>query len=133
MLTKRQTLWALPLLILLFCALSFAGYALEEWVQADMTELLPVLVVAFILNILALIFIGFSVFVSLGTLLVFNASGPQFWRQIGNPFYYLLWRELQEATLQVELETDLGGAESQTAAEAGTLSPPATPVFPQSR
>lgn len=109
MLTKRQTLWALPLLISLFCALSLAGYLLEEWVQGDMSKLLPVLVVAFILNVLALIFIGFSIFVSFGTLLVFNASGPQFWRQIGNPFYYLLWRELQEATLQVELESDLGG------------------------
>lgn len=122
MLTKRQTLWALPLLILLFCALSFAGYALEEWVQTDTTKLLPLLGLAFILNILAFIFIGFSVFVSFGTLLMFNASGPQIWRQIGSPFYHLLWRELQEATRRVELESDLGGTETQTPAEAGTLS-----------
>lgn len=130
MLTKRQTLWALPLLILIFCALAFAGYVLEERVHADMSKLLPVLVVAFILNILALIFISFSIFVSFGTLLIFNASGPQSWRQIGNPFYYLLWRELQEATLQVELESDLGGAETQAPAEGGTLSPRGSIVCP---
>lgn len=133
MLTKRQTLWALPLLISLFCALSFAGYVLEEWVQADMTKLLPVLVVAFILNILVLIFIGFSVFISFGTLLMFNASGPQIWRQIGNPFYYLLWRELQEATRRVELESDLACADAQRFPEADNLSPRANPVSNQSR
>ena len=125
MLTKRQTLWALPLLILLFCALSLAGYVLEEWVQTDMTKLLPVLVVAFVLNILVLIFIGFSVFVSFGTLLMFNASGPQLWRQVGNPFYYLLWTELQEATLRLELELDLEEADLKRRAATDNLSPPA--------
>lgn len=100
MLTKRQTLWALPILIATFAALCLTGYALEKGLSIKSDGLTAVVGAALVANLFALIFIVFSIFMSFGTALVFNASSPDFWQRTGNPFYYLLWRELREATGQ---------------------------------
>lgn len=98
MLTKRQTLWALPILIATFAALCLMGYAFEEWLSIRNDRLTAVVGTALVANLFALIFVMFSIFVSFGTALIFNAASPDFWQRTGNPFYYLLWRELREAT-----------------------------------
>lgn len=99
MLTKKQTLWAFPLLIVTFVTLCLVGYLSEEHFgrNAGLTALLAPVMIA---NIFAFVFICFSIFLSLGTALIFNAASPEFWEKTGNPFYYLVWKELQDATTQ---------------------------------
>ena len=98
MLTKRQTFWAVPVLILSFAALCLLGYVSEVILLGQNAAVTALLLPALLVNILALLFVFFSIFASLGTALIFNASSPQWWEATGNPFYYLLWKELQEAT-----------------------------------
>ncbi|WP_142778729.1 transposase [Agrobacterium sp. T29] len=98
MLTKKQTLWALPILIATFAALCLTGYVFEERLSIRSDGLTVVIGGALVANLCALIFVIFSIFVSFGTALIFNASSPDFWQSTGNPFYHLLWRELQKAT-----------------------------------
>ncbi|NKN39558.1 hypothetical protein HFC70_24735 [Agrobacterium sp. a22-2] len=99
MLTKKQTLWAFPVLIVTFATLCLVGYISEEHFgrNAGLTALLVPVLIA---NIFAFVFICFSIFLSLGTALIFNTSSPEFWEKMGNPFYYLVWKELQEVTTQ---------------------------------
>lgn len=98
MLTKRQTFWAVPILLLSFAALCLLGYVFEVVFEQEDGAVGALLVSALMANTFALIFVFFSIFASLGTALLFNASSPQWWETTGNPFYYLLWKELQEAT-----------------------------------
>jgi hypothetical protein len=98
MLTKSQTLWALPILIAIFAALSFVGYASEQWFSIRNGGLTAVIGTALVANLLALVFVLLSIFLSFGTALIFNAASPETWQRIGNPFHYLLWRELRETT-----------------------------------
>lgn len=98
MLTKKQTLWALPVLIATFAALCLTGYAFEEGLSIRSDALTALVGAALVANLFGLIFVIFSIFVSFGTALIFNASSPEFWLKTGTPFYYLLWRELQEVT-----------------------------------
>jgi hypothetical protein len=98
MLTKRQTLWALPILVATLAGLCLTGSAFEERLSIANSGLTTLVGTAFVANVLALAFIVFSIFASLGTALVLNASSPDFWEKTGNPFCYLLWSELQEAT-----------------------------------
>ena len=100
MLTKRQTLWALPTLVATFAALCMVGYASDEWLSIRNGGLIAVVGTALVVNFFALIFVMFSIFVSFGTALIFNAASPDLWQRTGNPFYYLLWRALREATTQ---------------------------------
>ncbi|PDT50056.1 MULTISPECIES: hypothetical protein [Sinorhizobium] len=98
MLTKKQMLWAAPILILTFAALWLSGAVAQEMIPGKNVAITALLATAFIANVFALIFIFFSIFLSFGSALLFNASGPEYWEKTGNPFYYLLWKELQEAT-----------------------------------
>lgn len=98
MLTKKQTLWAMPILITSFAALCLMGYVFEVWLAIKNSGLIALLGIALIANMFAVIYIFFSIFLSFGTALIFNAASPYAWEKTGNPFYYLLWRELQEAT-----------------------------------
>ncbi|MFK0273290.1 hypothetical protein ACIQUG_06425 [Ensifer sp. NPDC090286] len=98
MLTKRQTLWALPILVATLAGLCLTGYVSEEWLSIANSGLTALVGTALVANVLALAFIVFSIFASLVTALIFNASSPDFWEKTGNPLYYLLWSELQEAT-----------------------------------
>lgn len=104
MLTKKQTLWALPILIATFVALCLAGYAFEEWLAIENDGLTVLIVIAMIANLFAMIFIVFSIFLSVGTAFVFNASSPDVRQKTGNPFYHLLWAELQETTNKTSVE-----------------------------
>jgi hypothetical protein len=101
-LTKKQTLWALPILIASFAALCATGYMSEEWFLIKNDGLTALVIIAMIANLFALVFVSFSIFLSGVTTLLFNASSPDFWQKTSNPFYYLLWSELQEATTKNE-------------------------------
>lgn len=98
MLTKRQTLWAAPILVISFGVLCLIGYVSEEFILGKNAGVTAVVALALVANVFSLIFIFFSIFLSFGTALIFNASDPEWWERTGNPFYSLLWKELQEAT-----------------------------------
>lgn len=98
MLTKKQTLWALPILIAIFAALCLAGYAFEEWLSIRNGGLTAVIGTAMVATLFSTIFIIISIFASFGSALIFNAASPELWQRTGSPFHYLLWRELRETT-----------------------------------
>lgn len=105
MLTKRQTLLAIPILLASLVTTWFLGYALQEWfsVKIGIIVLIGCLLVV---NAIALIAMCFAALLSFGTAMFFNAASPEWWEKTGNPFYYFLWKELQEATTRQAGERD---------------------------
>ncbi|MCQ2005130.1 hypothetical protein [Rhizobium sp. NRK18] len=99
MLTKKQTLLAVPFLLLTFVGLCLLGYISDIYFHARGGPLAVIFGAAFAANFLAGLFIFFSIFASMGTAMISNASGPDWFERTGNPFYYLLWKELRDTTI----------------------------------
>ena len=99
MLTKKQTLMALPILIVMLSAFWLLAIV-EDFVFGKNLAAIVIFGAGIIGSLAALIFILVSIACSFVTRLNFDARGGGLWDKSGNLFYYFLWRELQEATTQ---------------------------------
>lgn len=99
MLTKRQTLIALPILILMLAAFWLLAI-FGDFIFGKSLAAVAIFGLGIIGSLTALIFICVSIACSFTTRLIFDARACGLWDKTGNLFYCFLCRELQEETAQ---------------------------------